>query len=227
MTLSIAARCPHTGQVGVAAITHMIGIGKILTHARPGVGAIATQGEMNPYHGIVGLERMREGRDLRSALEPLVDDDPGRDFRQTAGVSVDGSAWACSGAGLPDWKGHRCGRGWSVQGNRLIGPEAVDAVARAFEQHAGEPFTERLLRALEAGHEAGADRAGERSSSLYVMADEEYPLWDIRVDQSEDPVVELRRLHGVFLDEVIPVIEALPSRATAGAGAGGSASRIV
>jgi D-3-phosphoglycerate dehydrogenase / 2-oxoglutarate reductase len=29
MTLSIAARCPETGHFGVAAITHMIGIGKI------------------------------------------------------------------------------------------------------------------------------------------------------------------------------------------------------
>jgi uncharacterized Ntn-hydrolase superfamily protein len=212
VTLSIAARCPHSGQFGVAAITHMIGIGKIVTHARPGVGAVATQGSMNPYHGIVGLQRMAEGRRAREALEPLVSADSGRAERQTAGVDEGGGTWAWSGEGLPDWKGHRCGEGWTVQGNRLVGPQAVDAVAEAFLEHADAPFAERLLRALEAGHETGADVAGERSATLYVMAEDDYPLWDVRVDQADDAVAELRRLHDLFLEEVVPTIEGLPSR---------------
>jgi uncharacterized Ntn-hydrolase superfamily protein len=213
MTLSIAARCPATGQFGVGAITHMIGIGKIVTHAGPGVGAVATQGEMNPYHGIDGLARMKEGRGARAALEPLVDADPGRDQRQSAAVDSGGESWAWTGEALPRWSGHRCGEGWSVQGNRLVGPEAVDAVAERFAAEREEPFAERLLRALEAGHATGADREGERSATLYVMADEEYPLWDIRVDHADDPVAELRSMHDVFLDEVVPIIERLPGRA--------------
>jgi uncharacterized Ntn-hydrolase superfamily protein len=212
VTLSIAARCPDTGQLGVAAITHMIGIGKIITHARPGVGAVATQGEMNPYHGIDGLVRMDQGMDARSALEPLVEADPARGALQTGGVDAAGRAWAWSGGDLPGWAGHRLGDGWAVQGNRLVGPEAVDAVAGAFERDRGTPFAERLLRALEAGHATGADHAGERSSTLYVMAEDEYPLWDVRVDQADDPVAELRRMHDVFLEEVVPVIERLPGR---------------
>jgi uncharacterized Ntn-hydrolase superfamily protein len=212
MTLSIAARCPDTGQFGVGAITHMIGIGKIVTHAGPGVGAIATQGEMNPYHGIDGLARMKGGYGAQEALEPLVAADPGRDERQSAAVDSAGGSWAWTGTELPDWKGHRCGPGWSVQGNRLVGPQAIDAVAEAYSEGEGVPFAERLLRALEAGHDTGADWAGERSATLYVMADEEYPLWDIRIDQAEDPVAELRRMHDVFADEVVPIIERLPGR---------------
>jgi uncharacterized Ntn-hydrolase superfamily protein len=212
MTLSIAARCPETGQLGVGAITHMIGIGKIVTHAGPGIGAVATQGEMNPYHGIDGLARMEQGHGAREALEPLVEADPGRDERQSAAVDARGGSWAHSGRDLPEWKGHRCGEGWSVQGNRLVGPEAIDAVAEAYSAGEDAPFAERLLRALEAGHRTGADRAGERSATLYVMADEEYPLWDIRVDQDADPVAELRRMHDVFADEVVPIIERLPRR---------------
>jgi len=57
-----------------------------------------------------------------------------------------------------------------------------------------------------------ADHAGERSATLYVVADQDYPLWDIRVDHSDEPVAELRRMHDVFLEEVIPVIEGLPGR---------------
>jgi uncharacterized Ntn-hydrolase superfamily protein len=212
MTLSIAALCPDTGQFGVGAITHMIGIGKIVTHARPGVGAIATQGEMNPYHGIVGLERLAAGHSAREALEPLLASDDGREHRQTAGVDAQGRSWAWSGTDLPEWRGHRLGDGWTVQGNRLVGPEAVDAVADAYLGHRDAPFAERLLLALEAGHATGADHAGERSATLYVMAHEEYPLWDIRVDQAEDPVAELRRMHDLFREEVVPVIEGLPSR---------------
>jgi uncharacterized Ntn-hydrolase superfamily protein len=213
MTLSIAARCPETGQLGVAAITHMIGIGKIVTHARPGVGAVATQGEMNPYHGIDGLDRMARGCGAREALEPLLRGDAGRAERQSAGVDARGTAWAWTGEDLPDWRGHRCGEGWSVQGNRLVGPEVLDATVAAYAEAAGAPFADRLVRAVEGGHAAGADHAGERSATLYVMADEEYPLWDVRVDSSDEPVAELRRLHGVFVDEVLPIIEGLPTRA--------------
>jgi uncharacterized Ntn-hydrolase superfamily protein len=212
MTLSLAARCPDTGQFGVAAITHMIGIGKVVTHARPGIGAIATQGEMHPYHGIQGLERLAEGRSIQEALVPLLQADPSPDERQTGGVDAEGRSWAWSGTALPGWAGHRCGRGWSAQGNRLVGPDAVAAVADAWLEGAGVPFAERLLRAMEAGHATGADHAGERSATLYVMADEEYPLWDIRVDQADDPVAELRRLHDLFLEEVVPIIEGLPGR---------------
>ncbi len=212
MTLSIAARCPRTGQFGVGAITHMVGIGTIITHARPGVGAVATQGEMNPYHAIDGLARMAAGDGVRASLEPLVYADEGRDTRQTAGVDATGATWAWTSEKLEDYKGARGGDAWTVQGNRLVGPQAVDAVAEAYLAHAGTPFAERLLFALEAGHAAGADHAGERSATLYVMADQEYPLWDIRVDHADDPVAELRRLHGVFLEEVVPIIEGLPGR---------------
>lgn len=222
MTLSIAARCPDTGQLGVGAITHMIGIGKIITHADPGAGAVATQGEMNPYHGIDGLARMEDGHGAREALEPLVEADPGRDQRQSAAVDPRGGSWAWSGGDLPGWYGHHCGEGWSVQGNRLVGPEAIDAVVETFVKQPGVPFAERLLRALEAGHHTGADREGERSATLYVMADEEYPLWDIRIDEAEDPVAELRRMHDVFLEEVVPIIERLPGRT--GAAPGGAAA---
>jgi uncharacterized Ntn-hydrolase superfamily protein len=216
MTLSIAARCPRTGHFGVAAITHMIGIGKIVTHAAPGVGAVATQGEMNPYHGIDGLARMESGLDVEQALEPLIRADDERDLRQTAGVDSGGHSWAWSGRGLPDWTGDEQGEGWTVQGNRLVGRGPIDAVAEAFVSGADLPFDERLVRGLEAGHAAGADRKGERSATLYVMADEEYPLWDIRVDQADDPVAELRRMHDVFGDEVVPIIERLPRRVDSG-----------
>ena len=47
---------------------------------------------------------------------------------------------------------------------------------------------------------------------IYVVDQEEYPLWDIRVDHHPDPVAELRRLHAVFARDVLPEILAMPTR---------------
>ena len=40
MTFSIIARCPRTGQFGIGAATGVPAVGKLLTHAAAGVGAV-------------------------------------------------------------------------------------------------------------------------------------------------------------------------------------------
>jgi uncharacterized Ntn-hydrolase superfamily protein len=51
MTFSIVARCPQTGDLGVAVSTAIPAVGAINPFARARVGAIATQGWSNPYLG--------------------------------------------------------------------------------------------------------------------------------------------------------------------------------
>jgi uncharacterized Ntn-hydrolase superfamily protein len=164
MTLSIAARCPDTGQHGVGAITHMIGIGKIVTHAGPGIGAIATQGEMNPYHGIDGLARMEQGPGARDALEPLVEADAGREERQSAAVDARGGSWAWTGADLPEWKGHRCGEGCLRRGELLRHPlDLLDRLVDLRERvgaHINGDITEGGDHLAEAGEHHGHSRDG-------------------------------------------------------------------
>ena len=46
MTFSIVARCPRSGQFGVAAATAMPAVGKLLSHAAAGAGAVATQAQV-------------------------------------------------------------------------------------------------------------------------------------------------------------------------------------
>ena len=99
-----------------------------------------------------------------------------------------------------------------MQGNRLVGPQVLDAVAEAFRHADKRPLIERLIEALAAGDRCGGDRHGESSAVIYVVDQEAYPLWDIRVDHHLDPVAELRRLHDVFAREVLPEILAMPTR---------------
>jgi uncharacterized Ntn-hydrolase superfamily protein len=213
MTFSIVARCQKTGQFGVAAATAMPAVGKLLTHAFTGVGAVATQARLNPYLGIDGLELLRQGLAAAEVVELLKQRDPRSDLRQFAVVDPSGETAAWTGSGCPDWAGHHLDDGFSVQGNRIAGPQVLRAAATAFKQWGEWPLDKRLVEALTAGDEAGGDTKGERSATIYIVASEEYPLWDIRVDEHDRPVEELRRLHGVFQDELVPEIVKMPTRA--------------
>lgn len=212
MTISIVARCPKTGAFGVAATTGVPAVGKLLTHARPKVGAVATQARLNPYLGIDGLRFLSEGLDAARTLERLVAADPRPEVRQVGIVDRDGRTAVHTGAETLDHAGSRDGDGFSIQGNRLAGPQVLDAALAAFTAEPEAPLDRRFLEALEAASAAGGDRLGERSATIYIMAEEDYPLWDIRVDEHDEPLVELRRLHDVFSREVLPEIVRMPSR---------------
>lgn len=213
MTFSIVARCAKTGQFGIAAATAMPAVGKLLTHAFAGAGAIATQARINPYLGIDGLELLRHGLGAEEVMERLCQLDPRADLRQFAVVDAVGGSAVWTGPGCPDWAGHLLGDGFTVQGNRLAGRDVLTAAAAAFERMADAPLVDRLIEALAAGDDEGGDTKGERSATIYLVDTEEYPLWDIRVDEHDHPVKELRRLHGVFASDVVPQIRKMPTRA--------------
>ncbi|MCW1937918.1 DUF1028 domain-containing protein [Pseudomonas sediminis] len=212
MTFSIVARCPRTGQFGVAAATAMPAVGKLLSHAAAGTGAVATQAQVNPYLGLDGLALLRQGLSAKEVLERLKDTDPCMELRQCALIDAQGDSLCWTGEKCLPWAGSLSGEQFSVQGNRLVGPQVLDAVAEAFRHAEERPLIERLIEALAAGDRCGGDRHGESSAVIYVVDQEEYPLWDIRVDHNLDPVAELRRLHKVFAREVLPEILAMPTR---------------
>ncbi|MPS41887.1 MAG: DUF1028 domain-containing protein [Pseudomonas sp.] len=212
MTFSIVARCPRSGQFGVAAATAMPAVGKLLSHAAAGAGAVATQAQVNPYLGLDGLALLRQGLSAKEVLERLKDTDPCMELRQCALIDAQGDSLCWTGDKCLPWAGSLSGEQFSVQGNRLVGPQVLDAVAEAFRHAEKRPLIERLIEALAAGDRCGGDSHGESSAVIYVVDQEEYPLWDIRVDHHLDPVAELRRLHKVFAREVLPEILAMPTR---------------
>jgi uncharacterized Ntn-hydrolase superfamily protein len=85
-------------------------------------------------------------------------------------------------------------------------------MAEAFEASVDEPLPERLMRALEAGQAVGGDKRGKQSAAIYAVKDQPYPYIDLRVDEHTDPVVELRRIYEVVKVQMLPFIEALPTR---------------
>ncbi len=213
MTFSILARCSDSGQFGVAAATAMPAVGKLLTHAEGGVGAVATQARLNPYLGIDGIQLLRQGRPASEIRDILADRDPRAQSRQFAIIDREGRTATWTGSECLSWAGALERENFSVQGNRLAGGTVLEEAARSMEESRGKTLDERLMQALEAGDRAGGDRKGERSATIYIVDREEYPLWDIRVDAHPDPFTELRRLHGVFARELVPEIRNMPTRA--------------
>jgi uncharacterized Ntn-hydrolase superfamily protein len=212
LTLSIVARCPRTAQLGVAAATAMPAVGKLLTHAAPRTGAIATHARINPYLGIDGLALLRQRLSASDVVRALERSDPRVQARQFAVIDMAGRAVAFTGEECPEWAGHEEGEGFSVQGNRLAGPQVVKAATDALRKDPERDLATRLIEALEAGVSAGGDTKGEESATIYVVDTEEYPLWDIRVDLHDEPVAELRRLYEAFRTRLLPQIKMMPTR---------------
>lgn len=220
MTCSIVARCPHTGQFGIAAATAVPAVGKLLTHARAGTGAIATQARLNPYLGIDGIRLLEQGYPAQAALEQLLGNDLQAQNRQLAIIDRAGATAIWTGENCLDYCNGNQHDDFSVQGNRLVGQVVLDAMAEAYSAHPELSLDERLIEALEAAVAAGGDREGEVSATIYIVETEEYPLWDIRVDEHASPVAELRRLHDIFAGQVLPEIRCMPTRANPGGKSG-------
>ena len=212
MTFSIAARCPRTGMLGVATSSKALAAAGMVPYCQTGIGAIASQSFVNPYLGIDGLELLEHGLTAERAIERLIEGDPGRDLRQLAIVDKEGRTAAYTGDRCIPWAGHVSGAGYVCLGNILAGEDVVKAMARSFETTLVEELPERLILALEAGQDAGGDRRGRQSAGITVVAEETYPLCDLRVDDHSDPVPELRRVFEVYKREEIPFLQMMPRR---------------
>jgi uncharacterized Ntn-hydrolase superfamily protein len=202
-TYSIVGCDLDARQWGVAVQSKFLAVGAVVPWAEPEVGALATQAYANPTYGPDGLAFLREGLSAEEAVERLTGADEGRAQRQLGIVDAQGRAATYTGEACMDWAGGRTGTGYAAQGNILVGEETVAALASTFEANAGLPLAQRLVECLAAAQTAGGDRRGQQSASLLVVQrDGGYAglsdvLVDLRVDDHEQPIQELRRIHGL------------------------------
>ncbi len=211
-TFSIVGRSARTGQLGVAVSTADVGAGRMVTWAKAGVGAVATQSWPSLYLAIDALRLMQEGSSASDALAEVLAADPGRSVRQVGVVDKDGGSATFSGDECTTWYGGINGPDFAAQGNMLIRGETVSAMAASFLATAELDLSERLVQALEAGQAAGGDKRGRQCAALLVVDKEEFPLWDIRVDENPNPVPELRRIYEIARTDLLPFVQGLPTR---------------
>jgi uncharacterized Ntn-hydrolase superfamily protein len=200
-TYSICACDLETGQWGVATQSKFLAVGSVVPWAAPHVGAIATQAYANPGYGPAGLDLLRAGASADEVVEQLTAADDDRAQRQLGVVDAAGRGATYTGSECLDWAGGRAGDGYAAQGNILVSAETVDAMVDAFAATPGRPVAERLIDCLAAAQAAGGDRRGQQSAALLVVernggyAGLSDVLVDLRTDDHERPVTELRRLY--------------------------------
>jgi uncharacterized Ntn-hydrolase superfamily protein len=218
-TYSIAACDLAAGRWGVATQSKFLGVGSVVPWAEPQVGAVATQAYANPRYGPDGLALLRDGLSAEEVVQRLTAADGGRDHRQLGVVDANGGSASFTGSECHDWAGGRIGRCYAAQGNILVSGETVDAIAETFQATDGRALEERLMDCLDAAQAAGGDSRGQQSAALLVVEkDGGYAslsdvVFDLRVDDHELPLEELRRLHGLHVaifgqtprDEWLPV----------------------
>jgi uncharacterized Ntn-hydrolase superfamily protein len=198
-TFSIVARDPNTGEIGVAVQSHWFSVGPIVPWAEAGVGAVATQSFVDPSYGKLGLELMRVGKSAPDALKSLLAGDEGREVRQVAMIDTQGRVDAWTGKNDIQAAGHIVGKDFSVQANLMLNDKVWPAMAQAFENTKGD-LADRMLAALDAAQAAGGDIRGRQSAALIVVTGKSTGqawkdrLFDLRVDDSSEPLKELRRL---------------------------------
>ncbi|MGQ0566265.1 MAG: DUF1028 domain-containing protein [Gemmobacter sp.] len=197
MTFSLVARCPETGMFGMAISSSSPAVAARCVHVRAGVGAVASQNVTDPALGPLILDRMAAGADAPEALFATVDGRAHVPYRQLMVIGRAGDPVLLTGAKVLGTWGHGQGRDCAAAGNLLAHREVPVAMVAAFGA-AGGHLADRLMTALEAGFAAGGEAGPVHSAGLCVADRLSWPLVDLRVDWSDDPIGDLRALWTLY-----------------------------
>ena len=198
VTYSIAALDDATGELGVAVQSRWLASGAVVPWARPGVGAIATQSFVDVRYGALGLDLLSTGRAPDEVLSELLAADPDPGVRQVGIVDAAGRTAAHTGSECVREAGHRTAKGVTVQANMMERATVWPAMLVAYERADGD-LADRLLAALVAAEAEGGDVRGHQAAAILVVpGGPDVKPWrtrfDLRVDDSPDPLGELARL---------------------------------
>lgn len=190
-TFSILAISKNPKLIGVAVASGSTSVGARVPHAKPGLGAIATQAYTSIAYGVEGFKLLEMGFSPAKALSKLLAEDYGREMRQVAFMDFAGRKAVFTGSSTPGWRGEIVGEDYIVIGNLLKNKKVLKSMAVEFESSCGN-LASRMARSLKAGSESGGDKREERSAALIVVGDKELEV-NLRINFNENPVQELLR----------------------------------
>jgi uncharacterized Ntn-hydrolase superfamily protein len=201
VTFSVIARDAGTGDLGIAVSSCILAVGRAVPGARPGTGVVAVQARSRRGLANALLSGLTDGASPEELVKRAAHSAEDAE-RQIAVLDVSGRVAADTGRGSFPVSGHLLGDGWSAQGNMLASTDVLPAMAQAFTAASGG-LPDRLLAALTAGQDAGGDLRGRQSAALLVVAgtpatdEDDGVRIDLRVDDSGDPVAQLRMLRNL------------------------------
>lgn len=206
MTFSIVARCPRTGQFGMAISSSSPAVAARCAHVRSGVGAVASQNITDPALGPLVLDQLEAGLPAAEALAAVTRDRNFIDYRQLLVVDGEGRTAIHSGRQVLGIWGEARATDCAAGGNLLAGELVPLAMVEAFATSKGH-LGERLMQALEAGLAAGGEAGPVHSAGLKVADRLSWPLIDLRIDWAEDPIGMLRSAWEVYAPQMAAYVQ--------------------
>lgn len=211
-TFSIVAYDPKREEWGVAVQSKFMACAAVVSWARAGAGAVATQSYANMAYGPDGLDLMAAGKSATETINTLTDADEERALRQVGMIDKTGNAASFTGEDCYDWAGHIVGEHFACQGNILV-PGTVEAMAAAFEEarHGPGELADWLVATLASGQAAGGDKRGRQAAGVLVVREKggyggnNDRYLDLRVDDHPTPIQKLQELvemHHLYFGEV-------------------------
>jgi uncharacterized Ntn-hydrolase superfamily protein len=163
---------------------------------------VVVQAKGNPAAAIAGAKVMDGGAAPDAGVAAILAADTHIEHRQVAIMARDGRTAARTGRDNQVWAGEQLGKDCLAFGNVLQGPEVVAAMVKAFVAKPDAALADRLIAGLEAGRDAGGQRApngrhySERGAAVKIIGTEtlpDIPYLDLRVDMAFDAVAQLRQ----------------------------------
>ncbi|MDN3015838.1 DUF1028 domain-containing protein [Paenibacillus sp. BSR1-1] len=198
MTFSVAGRCSSTGALGVIVTSSSPSVGARCPWVKTGVGAILTQNVTDPRLAGIGFTVLENGFDAESTIRSMKEASPFPEYRQLAVVDSKGNSAAFTGSKALGVHGEFCAKNVASIGNLLSNSKIPEAMGQAFLETEGRPLAERLILAIEKGFQMGGELDQEHSIGLLVYTDEPFAYVDLRVDYSEQPLEDLKKLWEIY-----------------------------
>lgn len=194
MTFSLAGRCERTGQFGVAISSSSPAVAARCAHVSSGVGAACTQNITDPRLGPLLLRHVGQGLSARTAMSRVIRDGANLEFRQLTVIDANGDTAVHSGSGVLGTHATAQGTNCVSAGNLLANERVPAEMIAAFELEPENELGDRLISAIQAAMSAGGEEGPVHSAGLLIIADQEWPMTDLRVDWSEDPIGQIAAL---------------------------------
>nr|WP_323778220.1 DUF1028 domain-containing protein [Amylibacter sp.] len=196
MTFSIIGRCARTGAFGAAITTSDLAVGGRCVRLAHGKGAMLSQHRTDSRLGDLGIALLAEGKTAQDTVSAVCNSSADIEWRQIGALDAKGRASAYHGRRMYSIYTHSSDLDCLALGNILANDQVTRSMADAFVKDPDLPLGERLMRALEAGRDAGGEIQGPlRSAAVRVTGEHGIDALDLRVDISEKTAVEdLREL---------------------------------
>ncbi len=194
MTFSLIARDAGTGAFGIVICSSSPAVASRCAHARAGTGVVASQNVTNPALGTLALDSLAAGSDADAALKATLAQEQHPDYRQLTIVDVNGNTAVHSGPNSLGIHTHLEGDQAVAAGNLLADEKVIAELLGGYAASSSKAFEERLLDGLRAALAAGGEAGPVHSAGMLVVEDVPWPVTDLRVDHSDDPIGGLAEL---------------------------------